>query len=321
MNTDSPTPRVTVIIPVFNEAENIDELCAQTIAALDAFSPSFEIIIVDDGSRDGTLDRLLAAAAREPRLRILGLRRNYGQTAAMSAGIDHAQGEIIVPMDGDLQNDPADISRVVSKLDEGYDVVSGWRRERKDDALRRNFVSKVANRLISWISGVHLHDYGCTLKAYRREVLQPVRLYGEMHRFIPIYASWYGNRVTEIEVAHHARKFGSSKYGLERIFKVLLDLMLVQFLARYQTKPIHVFGSMGLIMFVGAILAGLFAVGLRLFASISFISTPLPLLFVMLFVTGVLCMLMGILAEMMMRIYFESQQKKIYDIRTRQNFP
>ena len=318
--TEAKPPRISIVVPVYNEADNIDRLCAQTIAAMDAFGVAFEMIVVDDGSRDKTFERLAAAAAAEPRIRVLSLRRNCGQTAAMSAGIDHATGEVIVPMDGDLQNDPADIRRLVEKLDEGYDVVSGWRRNRKDAAIKRNFVSRVANRLISWISGVHLHDYGCSLKAYRRDVLQPVRLYGEMHRFIPIYASWYGNRVTELEVAHHPRVSGESKYGLERIFKVVLDLLMVQFLARYQTKPLYVFGFIGISMFAGALLAGFVAVLLKIVWSISFILTPLPLLFVMFFVTGVICVLMGILAEMQTRIYFESQGKAIYDIAKRLNF-
>lgn len=313
-------PRISIVVPVYNEEGNIEPLCARTVEAMESFGVPWEMIVVDDGSRDATYRRLAAVALNEPRIRVISLRRNRGQTAAMAAGIDHAQGEVIVPMDGDLQNDPADIRRLVEKLDEGYDVVSGWRRDRKDAAIKRNFVSRVANRLISWISGVELHDYGCSLKAYRRDVLQHVRLYGEMHRFIPIYASWYGNRVTELEVAHHPRVSGNSKYGLERIFKVLLDLMMVQFLARYQTKPLYVFGFMALAMFAGAFLAGTVALALKLFWSISFILTPLPLLVVMFFVTGVICMLMGILAEMLTRVYFESQGKAIYDIAHLVNF-
>jgi len=318
--TKDTGPRISIVVPVFNEEGNVELLCARTVAAMESFGVPWEMIVVDDGSRDRTLRHLTAAAAQEPRIRVISLRRNCGQTAAMAAGIDHAQGEVIVPMDGDLQNDPGDIRRLVEKLDEGYDVVSGWRRDRKDAAIRRNFVSRVANRLISWISGVRLHDYGCSLKAYRRDVLQHVRLYGEMHRFIPIYASWYGSRVTELEVAHHPRVSGNSKYGLERIFKVLLDLMMVQFLARYQTKPLYVFGFMALTMFAGAFVAGTVALVLKLFWSISFILTPLPLLVVMFFVTGVICMLMGILAEMLMRVYFESQGKAIYDIAELVNF-
>jgi glycosyltransferase involved in cell wall biosynthesis len=237
----------------------------------------------------------------------------------MMAGIRYASGEIIIPMDGDLQNDPADIATLLAKLEEGYDVVSGWRRDRKDDAVRRNFPSRMANVLISVISGVKLHDYGCSLKAYRRDVVKGVKLYGEMHRFIPIYASWEGGRVTEVPVAHHPRMHGASKYGADRVLKVVLDLIVVQFLARYANRPIYVFGTFGLASMVVAILAGVWAVYLKYFENTTFIQTPLPLLVVMLTVTGGMSILMGLLAEIIMRTYYESQGKDVYLVKSTTN--
>jgi glycosyltransferase involved in cell wall biosynthesis len=222
-------------------------------------------------------------------------------------------------MDGDLQNDPRDVRRLIDKLDEGYEVVSGWRKDRQDSSLKRNLPSRVANKLISWISGVHLHDYGCSLKAYHRDVIKGVKLYGEMHRFIPIYASWRGARVAEIPVIHHPRIHGVSKYGLERVVKVVLDLLVVKFLAKYSTKPIYVFGGFGVTNFVISFLAGLYAVYLKVFDSTSFILTPLPLLCVMTFITGIMSILMGLLAELVMRTYYESQDKPVYLVKSTQN--
>jgi glycosyltransferase involved in cell wall biosynthesis len=242
----------------------------------------------------------------------VNFRRNFGQTAAMMAGIDFASGDIIVALDGDLQNDPADIPKLLDKLAEGYDVVSGWRVNRKDAAIKRNLTSRMANRLISTISGIHLHDYGCSLKAYRKHVVKGVKLYGEMHRFIPIYASWQGGKVAEIPVDHHPRTHGSSKYGMERVIKVLLDLMVVKFLATYANKPIYVFGGFGLFSIALSFLAGLWALYLKFFEQKSFISTPLPLLVVLAFITGIMSMLMGLIAEIIMRTYYESQGKTIY---------
>ncbi|HEY8386529.1 MAG TPA: glycosyltransferase, partial [Porticoccaceae bacterium] len=233
---------------------------------------------------------------------------------AMMAGFDHARGEIIIPMDGDLQNDPTDIPRLIAKIHEGYDVVSGWRRQRKDAAISRNLPSRLANSLISKLSGVALHDYGCSLKAYRRSILEGVKLYGEMHRFIPIYASWNGAKVTEIEVAHHPRTAGQSKYGLERIFKVILDLLVVKFLYRYANKPMYVFGGFGILAMLAGFCSGLWAVSLKLFADKPFVETPLPLLTVFLAVTGILSILMGLQAEILNRTYHESQSKPIYRI-------
>jgi glycosyltransferase involved in cell wall biosynthesis len=309
---------LSITIPLFNEEPNVAPLHERLRAALDALGRPYEVIFVNDGSTDGTERSLAALAERDKRVKVVSFRRNFGQTAAMMAGIHYASGEIIIPMDGDLQNDPADIARLLAKLEEGYDVVSGWRRDRKD-AASRNFPSRVANLLISMISGVKLHDYGCSLKAYRRDVLKDVRLYGEMHRFIPIYASWQGGRVTEVPVTHHPRAHGESKYGADRIVKVVLDLIVVQFLARYSNRPIYVFGTFGIGCIVVALLAGLWAVYLKYFENTTFIQTPLPLLVVMLTVTGGMSVLMGLLAEIIMRTYYESQGKDVYLVKSTTN--
>jgi glycosyltransferase involved in cell wall biosynthesis len=301
--------RISVIVPVYNEELNVDELFARITEVVT--DESAELIFVDDGSTDGTVARLRAIAATDARVRLVRFRRNFGQTAALSAGIDHASGEIIIPLDGDLQNDPADIPRLLAKLDEGYDVVSGWRRERKDPFHRR-LPSVLANRLISWLSGVHLHDYGCSLKAYRRDVLRDVRLYGEMHRFVPIYASWQGARVTELPVLHHPRTRGASNYGIERTLKVVLDLIVVKFLSSYATKPIYVFGGFGLLSLFGAIVVFGIMVYLKLAGIRSFIATPLPLVVVMLLLVGCLSVLLGLVAELTVRTYYESQGKRTY---------
>lgn len=311
---------LSVIVPVYNEEESVPHLCERLFSTLDSLGKTFELICVDDGSRDGSLAALKTVAAARPELKIVSFRRNCGQTAAMMAGIDHAGGDIIVTIDADLQNDPDDIPTLLAKLDEGYDVVSGWRKDRQDAAIRRNFVSRVANRVISRISGVALHDYGCTLKAYRRDVIKDVRLYGEMHRFIPIYAAWMGARVHEMPVRHHARKFGKSKYGLERVAKVILDLIVVKFLDRYLVKPIYVFGGFGLLSLAISGLTCLLMIWLKLADSISMVQTPLPILAAMTFLVGVLSLLMGILAEMMVRTYFESSGRRSYSVREIVNF-
>jgi len=313
-------PEISVFLPVYNEEPNLRPLHAKLDEALKRLGRSAEIVYVDDGSTDGSLKILRDIAELDPRVRVVALRRNYGQTAAMAAGIDAAKGDVLIPMDADLQNDPADITRLLKKLDEGYDVVSGWRKNRKDKMITRKIPSMLANRLISWIGGVPLHDYGCSLKAYRRESLQDVRLYGEMHRFIPIYAAWAGARVTEIPVEHHARTMGKSKYGLSRTIKVVFDLMTIKFMASYQTKPIYVFGSFGMLAFAISILGGLYAVFLKIFHKADFVQTPLPILSIVMFAVGVQFLLMGLLAEMLVRTYHESQAKAIYSVRERLGF-
>ncbi len=319
-NHASNCPRLSVIMPVFNEAENIDLLFEGLFAVLDRLDTTFEVVAVDDSSRDGSLAKLREVAARRPELKVVSFRRNFGQTAATMAGIDHSVGEIVVSMDSDLQNDPEDIPALLAKLDEGHDVVSGWRKFRKDAAIRRNFVSRVANRLISRVSGVHLNDYGCTLKAYRRDVIKDVRLYGEMHRFIPIYASWHGAKVTQIPVNHRARQFGQSKYGLERIGKVILDLLVVKFLDRYFAKPIYVFGGFGLLLLAISLAALAQMLILKFVYGQSMILTPLPVLSAMCGMMGVLSILLGLVAEILVRTYYESQQRASYSVRETINF-
>jgi dolichol-phosphate mannosyltransferase len=312
---EGDAPDLSVFLPVYNEEPNLRPLHAKLDEALRTLGRTAEIIYVDDGSNDGSLEVLRGLAHVDPRVRVIALRRNYGQTAAMAAGIDNARGRVLIPMDADLQNDPADIIRLLEKLDEGYDVVSGWRKNRQDTLITRKIPSMIANHLISWIGGVPLHDYGCSLKAYRRESLEDVRLYGEMHRFIPIYASWAGARVTEIPVEHHPRTMGKSNYGLSRTLKVVFDLMTIKFMASYGTKPIYVFGMFGVCAFAISLLAGLYAVFLKIFHRADFVQTPLPILAIVMFAVGVQFLLMGLLAEMLVRIYHESQAKRIYAVR------
>lgn len=314
-----PVYGLSVVIPFYDEEDNIQPLYDKLAAELPKINRSYELVFVNDGSKDGTLERLVRIAESDPAAKVVNLRRNYGQTAAMKAGFDHARGDIIVAMDGDGQNDPADIQRLLELLDEGYDVVSGWRKNRQDRALSRKVPSVAANWLISRISGVKLHDYGCSLKAYRRSIIKDVRLYGEMHRFIPIYAMWQGGRVTELVVEHHPRLHGASNYGLNRIFKVLLDLLLIMFMERYMTKPIYFFGGLGILFMGFGFIGGLWAVWLKLFEGTSFIQTPLPVLVAMSFTTGAVCVLMGVLSELIIRTYYESQGLRIYQVRETYN--
>lgn len=311
--------KISVLIPIYNEEQNIPILLEHLFDVLDRLSRNFEIVSVNDGSRDGSLDKLREAAAKRHELKVLDFRRNFGQTAAIMAAIDHASGEILVSMDADLQNDPEDIPRLLERLNEGYDVVSGWRQDRQDAPIRRNLVSRIANRLISSVSGVRLHDYGCTLKAYRSEMVKDVRLYGEMHRFVPIYASWMGAKITEIPVQHHARKFGKSNYGLERTIKVVLDLIVVMFLHRYFMKPIYIFGGFGILSFVLSAVSFVSMLYLKIVDGVSLILTPLPLLTALTFLVGFISILLGLLAEMLVRIYFESQGRAAYMVRERIN--
>ncbi len=313
-------PELSLFLPVLDEEENLRPMHAKIREALNELGKTAEVIYVDDGSTDKSLQILREIANSDARVRVISLRRNYGQTAAMSAGIDAAKGEILIPMDADLQNDPKDIARLLDKLNEGYDVVSGWRKNRQDKLISRKLPSKIANKIISWIGGVPLHDYGCSLKAYRREVIQDVKLYGEMHRFIPIYASWAGARVTEISVDHHARTMGKSKYGISRTLKVVFDLMTIKFMASYQTKPIYVFGSFGLVAFLLSIFAGLWAFVLKFGYGVSFILTPLPVIAIVLLAISMQFFLMGLLAEMLVRTYHESQDKAIYTVREKIGF-
>jgi len=306
---------VSLVLPVYNEEESLPSMLSTVFEELHKIGRSFEVIIVDDGSSDGSFAILQAAAIQRSELKVVRFRRNAGQTAAIMSGIDHASAKVIITLDADLQNDPADIPALLAKMEEGYDVVSGWRSNRQDAKISRNFVSRVANRIISRMSGVHLHDYGCTLKAYHKEVLEGMRLYGEMHRFVPIYASWMGAKVTEIPVRHHARKFGKSKYGLERTLKVSLDLIVVMFLSKYLVKPIYVFGTFAAFCLAGSGACFVWMLYLKLAQGLSMIQTPLPVLSSMLFLVGVMSIMMGILAEIMIRTYFESRGRPPYHIR------
>ncbi|MBX6312977.1 MAG: glycosyltransferase family 2 protein [Isosphaeraceae bacterium] len=318
-------PALSVLIPVYNEVENVEPLHAELDQVLRPLGASYEIIFVDDGSTDGTTGRLEAIQRKDPEhVRVAFLRRNCGQTAALSAALDLARGQVLVPMDGDRQNDPADIPRLLHKIDEGYDVVSGWRKDRKDKWLTRRVPSWIANRLIARLSGVPLHDFGCTLKAYRHHVLEGVRLYGEMHRFIPIFATWQGGRVAELVVNHRPRIAGRTKYGLGRTVRVVLDLILIRFLQRYAQRPMHFFGLVGLwsiALSVASFVAMLyfkylfpwpFPVSPRDWPPKTFVETPLPELTVMFFLAGAMSILLGLLAEMVMRTYYESQSKTTY---------
>lgn len=312
---------LSLVIPCFNEEDSIPPLLDaldSSYRELTALGHQVEVICVDDGSRDRSPELLREATTSRPFLRVLRFARNFGQTPAMAAGFAEARGEVVFPLDADLQNDPADIPALLAKLNEGYDVVSGWRKQRQDAAITRKLPSQIANRIISRVSGVALHDYGCTLKAYRREVMQGVRLYGEMHRFIPIWAAWHGARVTELPVRHHPRRHGSTKYGLGRVPNVILDLLLVRFLWSYGTKPIHLFGKFGL----GSIALSFFSFFLMLAFKVvdgawhkDFVATPLPLLTVMFFLIGCLSIGMGILAELVMRTYHEAAHSPTYVIR------
>jgi len=303
---------LSVVVPVFNEVDSLETLYGRICRSLDG-KYDYELIFIDDGSTDGSFSILEGFCRKDPRVRVVRLRKNFGQTAALSAGFKYSRGAIIVPLDADGQNDPADICRLIDKLDEGYDIVSGWRRKRHDN-ITRTIPSRMANWLIAKITGVKLHDFGCTLKAYRAESLREIKLYGEMHRFIPALASWSGEKIAEVEVNHHPRRAGVAKYGLGRTFKVVLDLITVKFLASFSTKPIYVFGGLGGISGLGAILSGLMVFYQKFISSghLPMNRNPLLNLTVMLFIFSVQFILMGLLAEILVRTYHESQNREIY---------
>lgn len=313
--TAAPALDLSVVVPFYEEEEAIDAFFDELLGVLDRLPLRSEVIAVDDGSGDHTFDRLAAVRARDPRVKVIRFRRNFGQTAGLAAGFAHASGAVVVTMDGDLQNDPADIPRMLAKLDEGYDVVSGWRHDRQDDALTRVLPSRIANGIISSATNVQLHDYGCGIKAYRREITTSLKLYGEMHRFLPAIAGDLGARVAELPVNHRPRTLGRSKYGLSRTVRVVLDLMTVKFLSDFSTRPIQVFGLLGLL---AAGLGGILMLILgfeRIFLGMQLADRPIVLLAILLVVTGLQFITFGLLGEMLARTYHESQGKPIYVIR------
>ncbi len=306
---------ISVVVPVLNEEESLPLLHQRLTEVLAGSGYSYEIIVVDDGSTDRSFDVMRELQAGDDHLRVVRFRRNYGQTAAFAAGFDRARGDVVITMDADLQNDPADIPALMAKIAEGYDVVSGWRVDRKDRFLDRQLPSIVANRLIRWATGVRIHDYGCSLKAYRRDVLADVQLYGELHRFIPALAHAAGARVTEIPVSHHPRRFGRAKYGLSRTLKVFLDILAVRFLMSFSTRPIHIFGLLGLLSFLVGVAVLLYLAVVRLFLLQPIGDRPLTLLGILLTMLGVQLVTSGLLAELVTRTYYESQGKPIYTVR------
>jgi glycosyltransferase involved in cell wall biosynthesis len=308
------TGSVSIVIPVLNEVESLRLLHESLTQSLKSYD--YELVFVDDGSDDGSQDLMIQLVEEDPgHTQLVELRRNFGQTAAISAGVDHARGEVIVLIDADLQNDPGDIPALLSRIAEGYDLVSGWRINRRDTFLTRTLPSRLANWLISRVTGVPLHDYGCTLKAYRREILEGFHLYGEMHRFIPAYADSVGAKIAEVPVSHHPRRFGKAKYGLERTLKVILDLFTVKFLTSLASKPIYIFGGTGLAMIGGSVVMLIYLVFRRLVFEEHLIRSPLLLMTVMLFILGFQSILMGLIAELLVRTYHESQAKPTYSIR------
>ncbi|OGC47101.1 MAG: glycosyl transferase [Candidatus Portnoybacteria bacterium RIFCSPLOWO2_01_FULL_43_11] len=314
------TSYLSLIIPFYNEEENLPFLVEKLNQVLPSLGKTFEVIFIDDGSDDNGFDILKSLLTNKNNWRIIRLRKNFGQTAAWAAGLDETKGEIIVIMDSDLENDPSDILLLLSKIDEGYDIVSGWRKNRwANNPLSRRLTSRLANWLIAKISGVKLHDFGCSLKAYRQEVLKDVKLYGEMHRFLAILASWQGAKIAEVVVNFTPRQFGHSKYGLERIIKVILDLIVIKFLSGYFTKPIYFFGRVGIFSIILSFLTFLLSVYYKFWGGKTFIETPLPVLTALFFIVGIILILIGLLAEMVMRVYHESRDRKIYVIKEKYN--
>ncbi len=305
---------ISIVVPAYNEEESIPALYRKLKEVLDELNEDYEIIIVDDGSTDRTPEILEEIAEKDKRVKVIRFRRNYGQTAAMYAGFEHASGDVIITMDADLQNDPEDIPKLLQKVEEGYDIVSGWRKDRKDPFLSRKLPSRIANWIISKVTGVHLHDYGCTLKAYRRDIAKNYRLYGDMHRFLPALAKRFGARITEVPVKHHPRIYGSSKYGIGRTVRVILDIFLVKFLNEYITRPLYVFGGIGFGLLALGILFGLYLSLLKIFAGASIGHRPLLLLSVLLILSGIQLISTGVVAELIIRTYYESRDEKPYII-------
>lgn len=310
---------LSIVLPIYNESENIPRLYAELVPVLKATGHSFEIIAVDDGSRDDSFAQLKSLCAGDNRLRVVCFRRNFGQTAAFAAGFDRARGDVVITMDADLQNDPADIPKLLAKIDEGYDVVSGWRQERWKEGMltffTRRIPSATANWLISRVTGVYLHDYGCALKAYRSDVIREVRLYGDLHRFIPAIASYFGVRIAEVPVNYRPRQFGHSKYGIGRTVRVLLDLLTVRFLLSYSTRPIHIFGLLGFLSVVLGVGIGIYLTVIKFLYGAALAERPLLLFAILLVMIGVQLVTMGLLGEMVVRTYYESQDKHIYAVR------
>ena len=308
-------PYLSIVIPVYNEEENVEPLLKKLDQTLKSLNQPAEVIIVDDGSTDRTVQILKEKKPLYPWLKVIVLRRNFGQSAAFTAGLDHAQGEIIVTMDGDLQNDPEDIPKLLAKIEEGYDLVSGWRKNRKDPFFSRRLPSILANAIISRVTRVRLHDYGCSLKAYRKEVIHGITIYGELHRFIPVLVSLGGARIAEVEVRHHPRRFGKSKYGLSRAYRVILDLLLMLFFRKFATKPLHIFGLTGGLLFLMGLGIELYLSVLKIFFHQRIGHRPLLLLGVLLILTGINLLGTGLLAELIMRTYYEASGRRIYTIR------
>jgi glycosyltransferase involved in cell wall biosynthesis len=314
-------PRLSVVVPIYNEEESIPQLIERLNEVLRDLPGGSEIIAVDDGSRDRSFAILRELAAQHPHLRVIRFRRNFGQTAAFAAGFHSARGEVVITIDADLQNDPNDIPRLLEKVEEGFDVVSGWRERRQDAFISRTLPSRLANGLISSVTGVHLHDYGCSLKAYRSEVVKNIQLYGELHRFIPAIASWQGVAVTEIPVHHEPRRFGKSKYGIGRTLRVVLDLLTVRFLLSYGTRPMQIFGTLGILSMLGGIAINIYLVILKILTNVDIGSRPLLLLGVLLIILGFQFLSLGLIGELVVRVYYETQNKQIYVVREEINPP
>ncbi len=313
-NTETK-PVLSIVVPIYNEVESLPKLIDRIAQSLAAYHLSYEMILVDDGSQDGTTELLKELAEKRQDLKGVILRRNYGQTAAMAAGFNYALGQVIITMDGDLQNDPADIPRLLDKLNEGYDLVSGWRKDRQDNKLSRILPSKIANKIIGNVTGVELHDYGCSLKAYRAEIVADMNLYGELHRFLPALAFIEGAKIAEIPVLHHARVYGQSKYGIGRTFRVLMDLLTVYFMKKFLTKPMHVFGFLGIVSLIIGIILGIYLTILKIGFGVIIGNRPLLVLSVLLTLTGIQLFSFGLLAELLVRTYHESQDRPIYRVR------